>query len=295
MIGRRVEQAIGARLAQRLFRPPRRPHHRHPSDVGLVATEATVHAADGTALHVWLIPGDGAGTAVVGHGIGLTKSASLRQAAMLHDRGYHVLLFDHRNHGRSATDPARAGLADRFAGDIEACIASAARTWPASGPLILWGFSFSTFPTLHTLRHGAVSVDGILCDSGPGLDLDAMLRHFLTGGGIALPPGLRRVLRRPAVVAAFATSAVRMLGTAWPPVAQDSAAGHTPMLFLIGAQDRVIDPAQIRALAARYPTAATTELPTGHLQGAKDAPESYAAAVSSFLDQLEAVSAPGRV
>lgn len=56
MIGRRVEQTIGARLAQRLFRPPRRPHHRDPSDLGLVATEATVHAADGTALHVWLIP-----------------------------------------------------------------------------------------------------------------------------------------------------------------------------------------------------------------------------------------------
>lgn len=286
------EAMIGERLAHRLFHPPRRAHHRGPADFGLTASETTIRTADGTALHVWMIPGTGVGTAVVGHGIGLTKSASLRQAALLHGRGYHVVLFDHRNHGMSDADPSRSGLADRFGSDIDACIALATRTWPGDGPLVLWGFSFSTFPTLHSLRHRHPRVAGALFDSGPGLDLDAMLRHFLTGDGISAPRTLRKVLRRRGVVDAFATSAVRMLGTSWPPP-EAPAAESTPMLFLIGTEDAVIDPAQISAIASHYPTSSTVELPTGHLQGVKAAPEQYGTAVLAFLDGLDPAKARG--
>lgn len=286
MIPVRVETLIGDNLAYRLFHPPRRRHHRQPDDVGLVASEATARTIDGTTLHVWAITGAGAGIAVVGHGIGLTKSASLRQAGLLHEQGYHVLLFDHRNHGRSGSDSSRTELADRFGNDIAACIALAKRMWPGDAPLIVWGFSFSTFPTLHTLRHQQSMIDGALFDSGPGADLDAMLRHFLAGGGITMARPLRKIMQRPGVVSAFAGSAVKMLGTSWPPDPHKSAAGTTPMLFLIGSEDAVIDPTQIRALTSRYPDATTIEMRTGHLEGMKNTREQYAAAVRTFLDDL---------
>ncbi|WP_120004988.1 alpha/beta hydrolase [Nesterenkonia muleiensis] len=281
-----IAAGIGRRLARTLFHPPRKKHHRHPADLNLPASELTVRTSDGIDLHLWLVPGLGTGTVIVGHGIGLTKSASLRHAALLHGLGYHVLLFDHRNHGRSGTDDAQDHLAERYSNDITACTTAAANTWPESETLIIWGFSFSTFPTLHCLRQQTTPIDAIICDSGPGLDLDATLRHFLTGGGLHVPAAIRSLLRRPAIVTAFASSAVTMLGTTWPPEAEATAAGSTPMLFLIGTEDRVVQPEQIQALALRYPDATVAEFPAGHLQGLKSAPQQYTAAVTSFLDSL---------
>jgi alpha-beta hydrolase superfamily lysophospholipase len=286
VIGGRLGTLIGRRLATKLFRPPRRPHHRRPADFGLEAEERTVPTADGIDLHVWLVPGRGTGTAIVGHGIGLTKSASLRQAELLHGLGFHVLLFDHRNHGRSGSDRARHHLAERFSRDIAACIAAAAERWPNAGPVVVWGFSFSTFPTLYALRGPATPIHAILCDSGPGLELEPMLRSFVADGGAPLPAVARSALRHPSAVAAFASTAVSMLGAAWPPDPSASASGTTPMLFLVGTEDDVLDPVQVRALSARYPYAHVTEVPTGHLLGMKDAEPEYRAAVTSFLAAL---------
>lgn len=286
MIGERLGALMGRRLAARLFRPPRRPHHRRPADLGLEASADTVRTADGIELHVWLVPGRGAGTAIVGHGIGLTKSASLRHAELLHGLGYHVLLFDHRNHGRSGSDRSRSGLADRFSRDIAACIETATERWPDAGPVVVWGFSFSTFPTLYSLRTRATPIHAVLCDSGPGLELEPMLRRFVVDGGAQLPAAARSALRHPAAVAAFAATAVSMLGAEWPPDPASSASGTTPMLFLVGTEDEVLDPTQVRALSARYPHTQVAELPTGHLLGIKEAEPEYRAAVTSFLAAL---------
>lgn len=284
MIRRSLADPVGHGLAYLLFHPPRRRHHRTPSDVGLTAVEQAVRTGDGLPLHLWLIPGDGAGTAIVGHGIGLTKSASLRQVALLHELGYHVVAFDHRNHGLSGTDRSRHGLAERYSNDITTAIEAAHRAWPPiRHPLVVWGFSFSTFPTLHNLRHPTTPISAIICDSGPGLELDTMLRGFLTGGHLPLPALVRRVVQRRSVVEAFTSAAVTMLGTAWPPDPGSTAAGTTPMLFLTGATDEIVDPAQVQALASRYPHHQLVPLPAGHLDGIKQAPQEYAEAVTSFL------------
>ncbi|MGO2037216.1 MAG: alpha/beta hydrolase [Brevibacterium sp.] len=231
--------AIGNRLACSLFHPPRKGHHRTPGDMGLPVDEAITHTPDGIQLHFWLIPGHGAGTAIVGHGIGLTKSSSLRQAGLLHELGYHVLMFDHRNHGLSGTDKSRRRLAERYSHDIAAAIAGATSIWPSSPRLIVWGFSFSAFPTLYSLRHADSPIDGIICDSGPGFDIDAMLRDFLTGGHLPAPKLLNRLVRNSMIANAFATAAVAMLGAQWPPDPERSVSGITPMLFLAGSADEL--------------------------------------------------------
>lgn len=255
-----------------------------------MATEHTTTAPDGVELHLWCIPGAGVGTVIVGHGIGLTKSASLRHAALLHELGYDVLLFDHRNHGLSAVDRSREHLAERYSSDIAASIAVASAMWPGSR-LIVWGFSFSTFPTLHSLRHETTEIDAVICDSGPGLDLDEMLRSFVAGGNVPAPRPVRRLLKRRAVVDAFASSAVRMLGTEWPPDPQASASGSIPMLFLRGSGDEIVRPEQVSALACRYPQATFVQLPGGHLQGIKAASLEYRDAVTAFLGALSPAAA----
>lgn len=279
-----MSAALGKHLAGRLFHPPRKKHHRHPAQFGLTSTTHSVRTADGIDLHLWLIPATGAGVVVVGHGIGLSKSASLRHAALLHDLGYHVILFDHRNHGLSGADPATDRLAERYSADIEACLEAAGQTWPEAGAPIVWGFSFSTFPTLYSLRRPTTPpIRAILCDSGPGLDLGQVLTGFLAGGGLSGSALLDRIARRPAVVSSFATSAIAMLGAAWPPDPSSAIAAQTPMLFLTGLGDHVLEPAHVRAVGALYPNASVVELAADHLRGITQAPDAYREAVTRFL------------
>lgn len=224
---------------------------------------------------------------VVGHGIGLTKSASLRQAAMLHDLGYHVIMFDHRNHGGSGADSSSRNLAERFGADIEACLQLAAETWPEAGPPIVWGFSFSTFPTLYSLRHLTTPpIRAIICDSGPGHDLHRLLTGFLRGGGVPAPRFINHVVRRTRVASAFAHAAVDMLGATWPPDPALPVISTTPMLFLTGSDDHIIEPAQVRAVATLYPSAKIIEYPGQHLRGLTEAPKIYSDAVAAFLENL---------
>lgn len=282
-----ISTLLGTRLAERLFHPPRKSHHRTPEQFGLPSEARTTQTSDGIALHLWLIPGTGSGVVIVGHGIGLTKSASLRHVALLRELGYHVIMFDHRNHGLSGTDPARTNLAERYSLDIEACLHLAAETWPEAAPPVVWGFSFSTFPTLYSLRQPTdPPIRAIICDSGPGHDLHAVLAGFLTGGGLPGPAALSRLARRPTVINAFATTAIEMLGATWPPDPTLPTTASTPMLFLTGTHDRIIDPAQVRAVAALYPNAVVAEFPTHHLRGITEAPEPYRGAVIGFLANI---------
>lgn len=286
MIPSRLPNLAGRRLAYTLFHPPRKKHHRTPAEMGLNATDTVTLTVDGIDLHLWLIPGAGAGTVIVGHGIGLTKSASLRQAVLLHELGYNVVMFDHRNHGLSGTDRSRYRLAERYSNDITAAISTASKSWPESTRMIVWGFSFSTFPTLYSLRHPDTSIDGIICDSGPGHDLDTMLRDFLLGGHLPAPALITRITRSPAIANAFATAAVEMLGAQWPPEPESSASGATPMLFLAGTEDEVVTPAQIEALAHRYPRHTIARFPAAHLRSIKTAPHDYSEAITVFLESL---------
>ena len=279
-----ISGAIGRRLAYGLFHPPRRSHHRVPADLGLEAVSLGIETSDGVTLHAWAIDGRGEGVVVIGHGIGLSKSASLAHARLAVELGYGVLLFDHRNHGLSGQDVASQDLADRFSLDIAATLDEATRRWPLASPRVVWGFSFSTFPTLYSLRNDDAPIDAVILDSGPGDDLTALLSEFLLRGGMPLPRPLAPMLRTPSVAAAFAGSAVAMLGCEWPPVL----GRVVPMQFIVGDQDTLVPPWQTAQLAERYPGSVVTRLPVTHLAGIKAAQSEYAATVSEFLDTLEA-------
>lgn len=118
--------AVAAFFARRLIAPPRTPLWASPGDLGLDYESVQFPAGDGVRLSGWFIPADeqrkDGATAVLVHGwpwnrLGTTaedplsslEGASpvdiLRLALSLHRDGYHVFMFDLRNHGESAAAP----------------------------------------------------------------------------------------------------------------------------------------------------------------------------------------------
>lgn len=274
----------GTLAAYRLYHPPRRKHHRSPEQFGLPYQEATTVTDDGVRLHLWEIPGDPGRVAVVGHGIGLSKSASLAHAKLLHDEGFSVVMFDHRNHALSGRDSSWQHLSDRFTRDVEATVRHAQRADPDARTLV-WGFSFSSFPSVHLLGRDGCRVDAVLCDSGPAGELPPLFEGFAGAGALPIPKPLRGRVTRGTVVQTCARVATAMLDAAWPPPPTGRFA-TTPMLFLTGKADPIVRPELVQAFADRYPAARAELVQGAHLDGIKVDPDGYRRLVHDFIRSL---------
>jgi uncharacterized protein len=280
-----VAPLFAAFLSYRVYHPPRRAHHKKPEQFGLPSTELRISFPDHSGqLHVWLCPGDTDRVVVVGHGIGLTKSASLVHAKFLHDAGYTVAMFDHRNHGASSQDRALFGLSSRFTADV-ALVVKYLRAMPEyrDAKYAVYGFSFSTFPVFYVLMRDDCPVDAIICDSGPVVDSRPLFRNFLHTKGMPVPAFFRAHPSRFAVERIVASLGTAMVRTEWPPPVDARYAG-TPLLFLAGEKDSIVPPAAVEELAGRYPHA-EFKLIRGaeHLQGARSDPDGYRGSVVDFL------------
>lgn len=119
--------AIAAVFARRMISPPRQRLWATPADLGLAYEDVHFPAQDGLRLSGWFLPAPADsrrkdGTIVLVHGwpwnrlgeaaddllsnlTGSTPVDLLRLAHALHQDGYHVLTFDLRNHGESASSP----------------------------------------------------------------------------------------------------------------------------------------------------------------------------------------------
>lgn len=282
-------QLAGRVLAYTVLHPRRRRPHRSPSDVSITDwSRVQVTASDGVRLDAWLIPGDSSRLAVVGHGIGLSKSASLGQAAFLGARGYTVLMFDHRNHGLSASDWRSSDMAARFTTDIESCVDWLQRTsGDPDAKTVVFGYSFSTFPSFYAVARGNAAIAGIVCDSGPGLTLESLFEGFMRTQPFPKIPGFRSADSSAALKRATAKSAVRMLGADWPPDSHAGRLPHTPMLFLVGADDPIILPDEVERLASDYEQATVAVIEGGHLRGFKVDEAGYLERIARFLDAIE--------
>ncbi|WP_432588181.1 alpha/beta fold hydrolase [Streptomyces sp. HD1123-B1] len=284
-----VAPLYGAFLSYFIYHPPRKRHHKTPADLGIDSTDITVplDGFKGRGLHVWLCPADPQRVVVLGHGLGLSKSASLAQAKLLHQAGYTVALFDHRNHGRSVADRACWGMSDRHTDDVVAVVRYLRSLDEyAAARIAVYGFSISTFPSFYMLRRGEeCPVDALICDSGPALELAPLFRNFVASGGLPVPGPLRSGPSRTVLEAVASSAAVAMLRVQWPPAAE-GAYERTPMLFLAGERDSMIPAAGVHALGERYPLAEVHTLPdTPHIQGIKTQPDLYADTVLGFLDR----------
>ena len=117
--------AAAAYLARMMIAPARQGQWATPQDIGLEFEDAQFPASDGVRLSGWFVPADDdtasdGATVVIVHGwrwnrlgyraedvfaniTGSTEVDMMRLIKALHNDGYHVLTFDLRNHGLSAS------------------------------------------------------------------------------------------------------------------------------------------------------------------------------------------------
>jgi fermentation-respiration switch protein FrsA (DUF1100 family) len=77
---------------------------RHPGHFGMPYRDVTVRTPDGLALAGWWVPSENGAAVIAQHGYKASRGEMLNEAAMLHRRGYGVLLSTLRAHDDSEGD-----------------------------------------------------------------------------------------------------------------------------------------------------------------------------------------------
>lgn len=292
-----VAPLIAVRLAYDAFHPARPAQSRRPQQYGLTVEEVTIQSTpDRIRLTGWLCRADPSRVVLLGHGLGLDKSRSLPYARFLHQAGYTLLLFDSRNHGGSSQDRSFAGFDRRFAADAAAA-AVQVRAIPgfAGARLVLYGLSLSCFAMLRAIGRLPGAIDAVVCDSGPTADPPAISANLLRSGLMPVPDSMREDPARSVLERVFQLVNHLTMGSsgAWPPEPGRPGYTTTPMLFIIGGADTVVPPAEIVALARRYPRAETLVVPEArHLRALWTDKERYISTVLNFLDRSLATAPP---
>jgi dipeptidyl aminopeptidase/acylaminoacyl peptidase len=92
--------------------------------LGLSFEEVTFATADGLRLRGWFIPADrpDAPAIIYAHGSGNDQRSGLYLVPLLHQAGYHILLFSFRNHGRSEHRGIGLTYGDGESQDVDAAV-----------------------------------------------------------------------------------------------------------------------------------------------------------------------------
>lgn len=175
--------------------------------------ELSLHAADGTPLHIadwWLDPPAAAGEGIVlMHGLGEHCGRYAHVARFFNDCGYAVRTYDHRGHGRSGGARGDVPDAETLIQDAKQVIEEFAQNL-AAPPLLLGHSMGGTFAAYYATR--ALSPLGGLILSSPALRIKLtgakkLLLQALAGvaPGFGAPNGLdsKFLSHRQDVVAAY--------------------------------------------------------------------------------------------
>lgn len=196
-----------------------------PADRGLTFFDAAFSTDDGVPLSGWYIPSHNGAAVVMVHGASTTRSQLLDYALVLARRGFGVLLYDSRGHGRSGGRAMEYGwLGDH---DVSAAVTYASRQLD-----------------VHPGWVGAVGVglgaDQVLGASVADQRIKAVVADGATGRAISdgawLPKGPLGWVRRG--VDAVAYSSASLLSNSAPPESlRQAVAGTAPRPVLLVAGD----------------------------------------------------------
>ena len=252
-----------------------RPSRLDPKAVGPDALPWETRTVDGLTLRGWYYPRSAPGRLVVlVHGMGdsLDKMAELGRD--LHRRGYAVLLFDLRGHGRS--DAARLSMGRRERKDLRAVLAWAGRRGYAPDQV---GWIGESMGASTILMEGEQNPDirVAVVDSAFG-NLPELLDTQLT-----LHSHLPRVFNPGILFAAHRAYGVRTDDLI--PIRSARRWGARPLLLIHGEDDTIVPVDQARALAdAAGPSCRAVTLPgVRHVEAYRTDPGRYVAAVDGFL------------
>ncbi len=240
---------LRARLAA-----PREPIRQPLPQHGLIGETISIPTHKGRRLAGWWLPGSrDKGVVIITHGWGANRELMLPLARPLQSAGWHVLLFDARNHGESDADDFSS--MPRFAEDTEAAI-EWVRQQPglALAPIVLMGHSVGAAAVLLAASRR--------CDIAAVVSLSAfahpedMMRRWLATKGLPFFPLGWYVLRYVERVIGHRFTAIAPIHTL--------PRARCPVLLVHGREDPVIPASDAhRLLASRGGTATTLHLLDG--------------------------------
>lgn len=245
--------ALGAmvatpRLLRRAFAPPQPATDGTPADLGLPEERVHLESVNGTRLHGWYIPVDGAAPGVVVlHGWGSNSALMLPLAPHLHAAGFHVLFIDARNHGLSEHDSFSS--LPRFAEDLEVAAA-----WLGAKPEVT---------SVGVIGHSVGAGAAILAASrGDLLDAVVSVSSFAHPGEM-----MRQQMERMPRAARFVIleAVQRMIGFRFDEIAPRNriALVEVPVMLVHGDADGVVPISSMYELSAANPTAELLTVPDG--------------------------------
>lgn len=176
-------------------------------------SEAPIRAGDGVALALrrWAPAGAPRGTILLVHGLGEHVGRYEHVALAIAQRGWTVLGYDQRGHGRSEGRRGTIPTADALLEDLALVTDRARASQPAAAPLVLLGHSLGGLVAAWFVLRDVRPVDALVLTS-PALAADlSPLQRLQLRLGRALAPGLAmanrlavdRISRDPGVVRAY--------------------------------------------------------------------------------------------
>jgi alpha-beta hydrolase superfamily lysophospholipase len=234
-----------------------------------VTTSPPLAAADGTPLHLHRWPGGGTrGTVLIVHGLGEHIGRYEHVAAWLGARGWQVVGYDQRGHGRSGGARGVIPAVDSLRDDLGRVV-DVVR--PVHGPLVLLGHSMGGAVAAHFVAERRRAVDGLVLTS-PALAADlSLVQRIQLWMGERVAPALAQgngldpqmIAHAPEVVRAYlddplvhdriSARLARATLDAGDVARARAAEWAVPTLLLYAGADRLVAPRGSDAFAASAP------------------------------------------
>ncbi len=250
-----------------------------PAELALDYEEVSFRSRDGLRLGGWFIPGSKPqrGTIVFCHGHAGSLDSDLRYVPIFQKRGFNVLQFDFRGHGRSEGRQVSMGYYERL--DLLAAVDYAQAL--GIDQVGVLGFSMGGAVAISTAAQNP-AIAAIVSDGG-----FARLRPTLQAGlqQRGIPLWLARIVT-PWTMRIAGWRLGCDLAEA-DPQRWVHLISPRPILFVHGGRDRYVDPAEIEALhaAAGNPKALWIVQEAEHRRIDQARPEEYRARVLAFFEE----------
>ena len=240
--------------------------------------EVHIPSLHGYELHALYLPVPGSKrTVVLAHGITWTLYGSVKYAAPFYRRGYNILIYDHRNHGKSGGSDTSFGFYEKD--DLKACV-----DWALArcGADCVVGTHGESMGAATVLQHAAI--DPRIAFAVADCPYASAREQFAYR--------LRVEYHLPAWPLLPVASLITRLRTGWffreaSPIAVIEKV-ETPVLFIHGAEDSYIPPDASVRLFERKPGIKRLYLAPGaeHAQSIAVDPAVYDREVGAFLSAL---------
>ncbi|MCG3128243.1 MAG: hypothetical protein CHACPFDD_03120 [Phycisphaerae bacterium] len=176
-----------------LFPPPAQNTILFTPDVLGLTFEHVELQVDSPAPHnvyAWFIPAEGApGTVLIHHGSLFNRSALFDYYMLLHELGWNVFVYDYQGFGESRELP---GLESLLPDSDVALAYVQQRPGGAGRPIVLFGISVGTLPTLAQAARNPEGVVGVILQGSFVPDL-LPRKSFLLAGVVPLPEVIARL------------------------------------------------------------------------------------------------------